>query len=63
MDESNWIEAHHPLTGGEATFEKDAFDAVWADLGWVEGPLPVSEEEDPVFEPEPDPVPPIPKHR
>ena len=34
---SKFIAAYHPVTGGKANFEEQAFEAVWKDLGWVEG--------------------------
>lgn len=43
---SKFIAAYHPVTGGKANFEEQAFEAVWKDLGWVEGEAPEEPEHD-----------------
>ena len=34
---SDFIKAHHPVTGGQAEFAETAFEEVWSPLGWEKG--------------------------
>lgn len=41
---SDFIKAHHPVTGGQCEFAESAFEDVWKDLGWEKGwPEPTEE--------------------